>query len=116
METGTMTVAPVRFTDSALSELRRLTQEAGFVQGSYLRIGVKGGGCSGLSYVLDFGERKPEDEVFEIDGLSCVINPAHGIYLHGMEIDWKTGLDARGFVFTNPNASSTCGCGSSFAV
>lgn len=87
-----------------------------FKPGSCLRIGVKGGGCSGLSYILAFEERNPEDEVYEIDGVPCIINPAHGIYLFGMEIDWKTGLDARGFVFTSSNASSTCGCGSSFAV
>jgi len=60
--------------------------------------------------------QKELDEVFEIDGIPCLIDPAHGLYLFGMEIDWKTGLDARGFVFNNPNASATCGCGTSFAV
>jgi iron-sulfur cluster assembly protein len=116
METATLTNAPVKFTESTVAELRRLMASPDFKQGSYLRIGVKGGGCSGLSYILAFEDRKPEDEVHEIDGVPCIINPAHGIYLYGMEIDWKTGLDARGFVFTNPNASATCGCGSSFAV
>jgi iron-sulfur cluster assembly protein len=116
METGTITTAPVKFTDSTVAELRRLMAAPDFKKDSFLRIGVKGGGCSGLSYILAFEERKPEDEVYEIEGVPCIINPAHGIYLHGMEIDWKTGLDARGFVFTNPNASATCGCGSSFAV
>jgi iron-sulfur cluster assembly protein len=61
-------------------------------------------------------ERKERDEVYEIEGLPCLIDPAHQLYLFGMEIDWKTGLDARGFVFNNPNASATCGCGTSFAV
>jgi iron-sulfur cluster assembly protein len=114
--TSTISASPVRFTSSTLAELQRLMAEPSFQSGHYLRIGVKGGGCSGLSYILAFEERKPEDEVHMIEGIPCIINPAHGIYLHGMEIDWKTGLDARGFVFTNPNASSTCGCGSSFAV
>jgi iron-sulfur cluster assembly protein len=82
----------------------------------FLRIGVKGGGCSGLSYLLALDEKKEGDEFHVIDGIPCVINPAHAIYLFGMEIDWKSGLDARGFIFINPNASTTCGCGTSFAV
>ena len=110
------TNVPVRFTPSTVGEIRRLMSEPGFDSGLYLRVGVKGGGCSGLSYILAFEERKPEDEVVEIEGIPCIINPAHAIYLYGMEVDWGTGLDARGFIFNNPNASSTCGCGSSFAV
>jgi iron-sulfur cluster assembly protein len=65
---------------------------------------------------MNFEAPTPEDECVEIEGIPCIINPAHALYLHGMEIDWGTGLDARGFVFNNPNASSTCGCGTSFAV
>ena len=61
-------------------------------------------------------EQKERDEVFEIEGIPCLIDPAHGMYLYGMEIDWKNGLDARGFIFNNPNAATTCGCGTSFAV
>lgn len=107
---------PVKITEHALQELKRIQREETEPDQQWLRIGVKGGGCSGLSYVLAFDEKKEQDEVFEVDGLSCIINPAHGIYLFGMQIDWKNGLDARGFIFTNPNASATCGCGSSFAV
>lgn len=107
---------PVRFTAGALEEIRRLFERESANGYRYLRIGVKGGGCSGLSYILAFDEKKTGDEEYVIDGIPCVIQPAQGIYLMGMEIDWKNGLDARGFVFTNPNASSTCGCGSSFAV
>ena len=84
--------------------------------GSCLRLGVKGGGCSGLSYVLEFGQPEATDETFDIEGIPVVMNPAHGLYLFGMEVDFQEGLNARGFVFRNPNASSTCGCGSSFAV
>jgi iron-sulfur cluster assembly protein len=107
---------PVSFTASAVEELRRLMNEDGFDASQVLRVGVKGGGCSGLSYVLAFDQPKDGDEHFTIEGIPCVMEPAHGLYLMGMEINWSTGLEARGFVFTNPNASKTCGCGSSFAV
>lgn len=106
----------VQFTATAVEELKKLMQEDGFDKSQVLRVGVKGGGCSGLSYVLAFDEAKPDDEHFTVEGIPCVMTPAHGLYLMGMEINWSTGLDARGFVFTNPNASKTCGCGSSFSV
>jgi len=107
---------PVTFTAGALAELKALMAREASEQHPYLRIGVKGGGCSGLSYVLALDGKNDNDEVFEVEGIPCVMNPAHALYLHGMEIDWKQGLEARGFSFTNPNASSTCGCGTSFAV
>jgi iron-sulfur cluster assembly protein len=112
----TQLTTPVRFTEGALQELRKLFSANTDPQQAYLRVGVKGGGCSGLSYVLALDERTDKDEYFEVEGIPCVMNPAHALYLHGMEIDWKQGLDARGFSFTNPNASSTCGCGTSFAI
>lgn len=112
----TATNTPVKLTDSTIKELKRILSEDNIPPGYRLRIGVKGGGCSGLTYVMNFEEPKPEDEWVDIEGIPCIINPAHALYLHGMEIDWGTGLDARGFVFNNPNASSTCGCGTSFAV
>jgi len=112
----TTTVAPVTFTKKAVEELRRLMNEEGFDASAFLRVGVKGGGCSGLSYVLGFDKKEDTDEEYECDGLSYVMNKAHGIYLMGMEIDWQDGLNARGFSFRNPNASKSCGCGSSFAV
>jgi iron-sulfur cluster assembly accessory protein len=111
-----LTSTPVILSDNAIIELKHLMDEDGFNHEQVLRVGVKGGGCSGLSYVLAFDDAQPGDEHFTIEGIHCVMSPAHGIYLMGMEIDWSTGLDARGFVFTNPNASNTCGCGSSFAV
>lgn len=109
-------IAPVVFTENAIVELRRLMNEKDFDHSQHLRVGVKGGGCSGLSYILAFDQKKENDEEFILEGIPCVINKAHELYLAGIEIDWKNGLDARGFLFTNPNASSTCGCGSSFAV
>lgn len=111
-----MVSAPVSFTASAVTELKRLMEEDNFDHQQVLRVGVKGGGCSGMSYILAFDKAADDDEHFTIEGISCVMKPAHGLYLMGMEIDWGTGLDARGFIFTNPNASKTCGCGSSFAI
>jgi len=112
----TITKAPVTLTSSALKEIKRLMNEEGFDAEKYLRIGVKGGGCSGMSYLLGFEIKTDKDEIFEIEGIHCIINPAHSIYLADMEIDWEGGLNSRGFTFKNPNASKTCGCGSSFAV
>ena len=107
---------PVLFTENAKSEINRLMEEKSFDKSKMLRVGVKGGGCSGLSYVLGFDDRMEQDDVYNTNGLSFIMNKAHGIYLMGMEIDWEDGLNSRGFTFTNPNASKTCGCGSSFAV
>lgn len=114
MENTTQSI--VTFTASAVAELKRLMQEPNFDQNMKLRVGVKGGGCSGLSYVLGFDQVEEDDETFEIQGLPVIMKKAHGLYLGGMEIDFGTGLDARGFIFNNPNASSSCGCGTSFAV
>ena len=108
--------APVSFTANAIEEIRRLMAEEGFDHTKSLRIGVKGGGCSGLSYILGFDEKQDNDEEYDVEGIKFIMNMAHGIYLMGMEIDWHGGLNARGFTFSNPNASKTCGCGTSFAV
>lgn len=112
----TMLQTPVKLTSDAVQELKRLMDEAGFDNSMSLRIGVKGGGCSGLSYVLGFDKAEADDEHHEIEGIPVIMKNAHGIYLFGMEVDYSDGLNARGFVFKNPNASSSCGCGSSFAV
>ena len=82
-----------------------------------LRVGVKGGGCSGFSYVLDLTEnQKDSDEILEQHGIKIICDPKSLLYLNGTTIDFKDEVMGRGFVFSNPNASSTCGCGSSFAV
>jgi iron-sulfur cluster assembly protein len=119
MNTETLSVAaeaPVKLTPGAIKELHRLMAEPGFDTAQRLRIGVKGGGCSGLSYLLGFDQPEADDTVYEIEGIPVVMKLAHGIYLMGMQVDFENGLNSRGFTFTNPNASSTCGCGSSFAV
>lgn len=108
--------APVTFTATALEELRRLRNELPLQEDQFLRIGVKGGGCSGMSYLLAFDRREENDNDYEIEGLNVVMNKAHVMYVLGMEIDWENGLNNRGFVFQNPNAKSTCGCGQSFSA
>jgi len=109
-------MAPVQLSAKAIAEIKRLMTASDFDHSKHLRIGVKGGGCSGMSYILGFDDKQPADQVFETGGVSYIMNPGHGIYLMGMEVDWQDGLNARGFTFTNPNASKTCGCGTSFAV
>lgn len=110
------TSRPVSLTDNAVREIKRLMQSPDLDANQILRIGVKGGGCSGLSYVLGFDQAAPDDEHFDFDGIPLVIKKSHAMYLFGMEVNYEHGLNARGFTFKNPNASSTCGCGSSFAV
>ncbi len=107
---------PVKLTERAVTEIKRLMNEPDFEPGQYLRIGVKGGGCSGLSYVLGFDRKEEDDQEYDIEGVPVIVKSAHGIYLLGMEVHFEQGLNARGFIFNNPNASSTCGCGTSFAV
>lgn len=108
--------APVAITTPALKELHAIRSKENVPADYFLRIGVKGGGCSGYTYVLGFDERKENDDVFEIGGLPVIMNKAHAIYLIGMEIDFVDGLDNRGFSFNNPNATATCGCGTSFSA
>jgi iron-sulfur cluster assembly protein len=112
----TTTATPVSLTQSAVDEVKRLMSESDFDDKNLLRIGVKGGGCSGMTYVLGFDLPTEKDDHFEIDGIPCIMEKSHGIYLMGMEVDWQGGLNSRGFTFKNPNASTTCGCGTSFAV
>lgn len=83
----------------------------------FIRVGVKGGGCSGLSYELGFDtELKEDDKIFEDNGIKIVVDKKSFLYLIGTELDYSGGLNGKGFTFNNPNASRTCGCGESFAV
>jgi len=108
--------APVTLTDGAINELKRIMSEPGFDSSQLLRLGVKGGGCSGMTYILGFDNKTENDLEFDIEGISCIMNKSHELYLSGMQVDWVNGLNNRGFNFQNPNASKTCGCGTSFAV
>ncbi len=116
MECMETTESPLHFTPQAVEEIRSLMNDEGFDKNTFLRIGVKGGGCSGLTYILGFDKLQENDMEYESEGLPFIMNPAQGLYLAGMEIHWENGLNARGFTFKNPNASKTCGCGTSFAV
>ncbi len=109
-------VLPVTITDTALKQLRRIREEQSIPDDHGLRIGVKGGGCSGFSYILGFDNPKENDDSFTIEELTVYMQKSHAIYLLGMEIDWTEGLNNRGFTFNNPNATDTCGCGSSFSA
>lgn len=112
----TLLTTPVTLTAGAIREIRLLMAQEGFDHTQKLRVGVKGGGCSGLSYVLGFDHKNDNDQEFEVEGISCIMDKAHEMYLYGMLVDWQDGLNNRGFTFKNPNASTTCGCGTSFAV
>jgi iron-sulfur cluster assembly protein len=105
--------------EKAKSKVLQLMEDAGITGDSsyFLRVGVVGGGCSGLSYKLDFdNEVKPMDQVFEDNGVKVVTDLKSFLYLVNTELDFSDGLNGKGFNFHNPNASRTCGCGESFSV
>jgi iron-sulfur cluster assembly protein len=107
---------PVKLTEGAVAQLEKIMQEEQVTEQHRLRVGVKGGGCSGFTYILGFDEKTEEDEEFVSNGMSVIMNPAHAIYLVGIEIDFMDGLQNRGFTFNNPNATESCGCGTSFSA
>ena len=105
--------------EKAKSKVLQLMEDAGVTGDSsyFLRVGVVGGGCSGLSYKLDFdNEVKPMDQVFEDNGVKVVTDLKSFLYLVNTELDFSDGLNCKGFYFNNPNASRSCGCGESFSV
>lgn len=106
----------VSLTERAQHEIRSIFEREGRDASSGLRLGVIGGGCSGLSYEMDFSETRPDDSVIEFEGFKVLLDPKSTIYLKGVTLDFQDGLQGRGFVFSNPNATNTCGCGESFHV
>jgi iron-sulfur cluster assembly protein len=107
----------ITVTEKAKEKALVLMKEEGHPEGAFIRVGVEGGGCSGLSYKLEFDHNlKPEDKVFEDKGMKIVCDRKSFLYLVGTELDFSDGLNGKGFQFNNPNASRTCGCGESFAV
>jgi len=110
------TAHPISLTEGAVKQLQRIRQEQNIPDDHGLRVGVKGGGCSGFSYILGFDITKENDQEYEIAGVKVLMQKSHAIYLLGIEIDWEEGLNNRGFTFNNPNATDTCGCGTSFSA
>ena len=107
----------ITVTDKAKSRIDVLLTEEGRDSSYFVRVGVEGGGCSGLSYKLEFdNQAKPEDKVFEDKGVKIAVDKKSFLYLVGTELDFSDGLNGKGFAFVNPNASRTCGCGESFSV
>ena len=109
-------IVPISLTESAMKQLKRIRVEQNIPDDHFLRVGVKGGGCSGFTYILGFDMIKDKDDTFEIADMKIVMEKAHALYLEGIEVDWHDGLNNRGFVFNNPNAKETCGCGTSFSA
>lgn len=107
----------VTVTDKAKEKVDSLMNEARLDNSYFLRVSVQGGGCSGLTYKLDFdNEEKPGDQFFEDKGVRLALDMKSFLYLAGTELDFSDGLNGKGFNFNNPNASRTCGCGESFSV
>jgi iron-sulfur cluster assembly protein len=107
----------ITITERAAKEVRRIIDEQKLPDATSLRVGVKGGGCSGFSYTLGFDDLVGEvDQITEVDGIRIVCDPKSFLYLNGTELDFEESLMGRGFKFGNPNASKSCGCGESFSV
>ena len=107
----------ITVSENAKAYISRLLAGQNKDASSFVRVGVKAGGCSGLEYQLDFDtETKTGDQVFEDKGIKVVVDMKSLLYLYGTELDYSNGLDGKGLFFNNPNASRTCGCGESFAV
>jgi iron-sulfur cluster assembly protein len=115
---GTAAETPIKLTESAAREIRNIIQQQELDATKIrLRVGVKGGGCSGFSYLLDLTEsQKDTDEQFEVHGVKVIVDPKSLLYLSGTTVDFRDEIMGRGFVFQNPNATSSCGCGSSFSA
>jgi iron-sulfur cluster assembly protein len=122
MTQATTTVAQpqqrgIQMTDNALKHVLQLREQQG--KDLCLRVGVRNGGCSGMSYMMDFEDVanvQPMDEVYDYDGFKVICDPKSLLYLYGLVLDYSNALIGGGFQFTNPNADQTCGCGKSFSA
>lgn len=110
-------VMAIELTKVAVEKIREIMRDQGMTEGG-LRVGVKGGGCSGLGYTLALdSEAQPTDKIFEVEGVKVFVDPKSYLYLNGTTLDYKfEGLMQRGFTFVNPNSAGDCGCGESFSV
>lgn len=107
----------IKVADSARTQVAELIRTEGHPKDAFVRVGVKGGGCSGLMYELVFDtQRKDGDQAFEDNGVTVVVDKKSFLYLVGTTLEYSGGLNGKGFVFNNPNANRTCGCGESFSI
>ena len=106
----------ITITDKAIQQIHHIAQAENPDGTKGLRLAVTGGGCSGLSYKIEFSEPKEKDNVLEFGDIKVLVDPKSVIYLKGIVLDFKDGLNGKGFVFDNPNANNTCGCGESFSL
>ncbi len=107
----------IKVNDSARDQVLKIKGEGAHPQEAFIRVGVQGGGCSGLMYNLSFDTTlKEDDKVFEDNGVKVVVDKKSFLYLVGTELEYSGGLNGKGFVFRNPNANRTCGCGESFSI
>lgn len=115
--TGVQLDAEIKMTEKAVNEVKKIMSENNIPETYGLRIGVKGGGCSGLTYTLGFdSEPKEGDSTIEQQGIKLFVDGKSLFYLTGTQLDFTSGLNGKGFVFDNPNAKKSCGCGESFSV
>lgn len=110
---NTIKKCPILFTKGALIEIQSIINETD--EKKPLRIGVENGGCAGFNYILNFEEKMESDYIYSIEKFTLIINPLHIIHLNNLEIDFEQDLNNRGFIYNNPNAKTTCGCGTSFS-
>ncbi len=114
---NTQIESEISITEKAVKEIKRIMEENKITQDFGLRIGVKGGGCSGLTYSLGFDtETRDGDMIIEQNGVKLFVDGKSLFYLSGTELDFSDGLNGKGFIFNNPNATKSCGCGESFGV
>ena len=107
----------IRVSDNGKAQVVKLKDDQSVAQEAFIRVGVKGGGCSGLTYLMDFDTQlEDDDKVFEDKGVQIVVDKKSFLYLVGTELDYAGGLNGKGFSFINPNANRTCGCGESFSI
>lgn len=106
----------IRITDKALDQVKTIFESEKPDPDTGLRLAVVGGGCSGLQYKIEFSKKKEKDNILNKNDIMILVDPKSSIYLKDVILDFKDGLNGKGFVFENPNASNTCGCGESFSV
>ncbi len=105
----------IKFTPSAIVQIKMLLENEPHNARKFLRLGAKNGGCAGFSYIFEFDDKQDSDVVEQLDGFSIIIDKSQASLINNLEVDYESGLNNRGFMFKNPNAKSTCGCGTSFS-